>query len=197
MINQALNDVNDNWNCANMAAACNGQSIPEQYKSEGDKDNVQNFADILRSDYSEVDPGNSKIGNVITYKMNAEGQKLLSKELTEENMKKFIGGLEKYMSDNKMTNEQKVKIRKDLKDKNSGLYKQIYNQFKTQNDKSAKIETHFAVIVLKTKDGSKPLSVVQDFGKNPNTHSVDPAVTPKGYVEKPVVNRTKSIYNKN
>jgi hypothetical protein len=26
---------------------------------------------------------------------------------------------------------------------------------------------------------------------------VDPAVTPKGYVEKPVVNRTKSIYNKN
>ncbi len=180
-INGILNEVKgnqDTWNCANFACGSDTK-IEAQWTSSGN--NIIDFENILKNQYSSVSQSSSKIGSVISYRVKDE----------ERTKSHFISETIKSL---KAQGKSDAEIQVILNDPRT--QKQILNMVKM----TIADERHFSIVVLKNKSGKKVKDIIQKPGRSNFSFNVDKAkkVHPSiPYKPTPVGGTSNPYYNKN
>jgi len=150
-INDALNGVDknqDNWNCADLAGGSNCSSIKSQWDNPSEN-NIENFAQELQSDYNSVTKGNTKVGSIIHFRLNKSkalsGAKKAAVNAFVQQMR--AAGLPDAEIKRRLSDP---KVQKDIDN---------YAQAIVTN------ERHFAVVILKTRDGKNIQNIIQKSGQ--------------------------------
>jgi RHS repeat-associated protein len=215
-INKALNSIEDSKdNCANVAAVCAGFLLLQQYIKEDDPDNVPTINARIKKNFTSVEEENAKIGDIITYKYTEAGAKQAEEKAVKEFDKAFkeknpmltesqhAAEMKKMADPKVLASLSKEEIDKQTKEGYT-KYKENYKaQYKAQLEKVKKhartAETHFAVVIYKSKDGKKVLGVLQKFGPATFERQVTqelPGNTGASYKRQPSAGGKSAIYTK-
>lgn len=175
-INKAINDVEQTWNCANFAyAASSSKNLEIQFAEGATSSNLDAMDRKLKNNYESVSDENAQIGSVIRYDLieNAEAKYALA--LIQERVQEY-----KEMG---------------LTDKETLL---LLNSIKSDAKTTVQNEKHYAIVLLKTKDGTQIMSIMQKQGKSTFKYYPEPELnaTNNGldYKPEPVKKTPNPIY---
>lgn len=160
-INNTINAIEDDWNCANFCAYSKGKELKEQF-GDFSESNLAPFVEMLKTDFTEVSEEDSKIGSIIYYDYTKDYPR--RNEAAEKELS-YLKGL----SNNSLAKELKKRgfseslgeIKKNLKSDRGGQIHSWMQTFRTLQ----RSEKHFGLVLLKDKQGVEIQSVIQQRGK--------------------------------
>ncbi|WP_422107279.1 DUF6443 domain-containing protein [Winogradskyella sp.] len=189
VINTAMNTVaqkQDDWNCANFAGGSNCSDTRDQYNTGENHNNIEDLADDLKTDYDSVTESETKIGAIIHFRIDKSDSRAMPSARNEAK-KTFI----QQMRQNGLSDAQIVGALKDPK---------VQTDIENYALAILTNERHFAVVILKTKDGKSVQNILQKSGtKHFNFDKVDTMEDTSGiipYKPSPVKGTKNPYYNR-
>lgn len=170
-INNTINSMEKDWNCANFCAHSVGVELPAQFAVGNEVSNIGEFEQVLEnsSNFQQVSEGKSRIGSIIYY--DYVDDPIVRNQAVQEQLTRLKGLSDKDLVNElwndwglkqefAQTGETKGDLKYYVKNHKSRLLGDIMAGFREMQ----RIEKHFAIVVLKSKDGKHVKSVIQRRG---------------------------------